>query len=148
MKNPDIARNHFNSGRNCSQSVLAAFEKETGMDPETALRIADGFGGGMARTQHVCGAVTGGIMVLGMLYSKGTNGTHAEKDNLYARVRRFMEAFKKRYGSATCSVLLDGCNLLTPEGQALFGKGGLKDRCAGFVVGACELLNDEIARRE
>ncbi len=148
MANAEIALNHFKSGRNCSQSVLAAFEKETGLDPDTALRFADGFGGGMGRNQSVCGAVTGGIMVLGLLFSKGEQGTHAEKDALYVRVRRFMAAFEGEYGSITCKALLNGCNLLSAEGQAQFKESGLREKCAGLVMGACSLLKEEIAGQE
>ena len=146
MTNAEIALNHFTSGRNCSQSVLAAFGKETGVDPDTALRIADGFGGGMGRNQNVCGAVTGGIMVLGLLFSKGETGTHAEKDELYVRVRRFMAAFEGEYGSVTCKTLLNGCNLMSAEGRAQFKESGLREKCADLIMGACSLLQEETSR--
>ena len=55
----DLARKLFKKGYNCSQSVFAAFCDETGLDTETALKIASSFGGGMGRLREVCGAVTG-----------------------------------------------------------------------------------------
>jgi len=45
----DLARELFRKGYNCSQSVFAAFCDETGLDMETALKIASSFGGGMGR---------------------------------------------------------------------------------------------------
>lgn len=57
--------NTFNSGYNCSQTVISVFCKGIDIDRETALKISSGFGGGM-RKGEVCGAVTGAIMVLGL----------------------------------------------------------------------------------
>ena len=59
---------------NCAQSVLVAFCDETGLTPEQALRTASHFGSGM-RHGATCGALTGGLMVLGLLgYDEKTAG--------------------------------------------------------------------------
>lgn len=50
---------------NCAQSVLLPFAAEAGLDEETAFRLAANFGGGMKRAS-VCGAITGGLMALGL----------------------------------------------------------------------------------
>jgi len=52
---------HFN----CAQSVVVPFAEAAGIDLETAMKFAAGFGGGMKRAS-VCGAVTGGLMALGL----------------------------------------------------------------------------------
>ena len=44
--------------------MLYAFREEGDLADETALKIACGFGAGMARKEEVCGAITGGILVL------------------------------------------------------------------------------------
>ena len=51
---------------NCCQGVLAAFAKECGISEEQAYALGAHFGGGMGRAS-ACGAITGGLMVLGML---------------------------------------------------------------------------------
>lgn len=51
---------------NCAQSVLLPYAEELGIDREIAYDIANGFGGGM-KTGSVCGAITGGIMALGLM---------------------------------------------------------------------------------
>lgn len=51
---------------NCAQSTLIPFAAEAGLDEETAYRLAANFGAGMKRAS-VCGAVTGGLMALGLL---------------------------------------------------------------------------------
>ena len=62
----DVAGSRFSEGFSCSQSVLAAFAPELGLDADAALRVSAAFGGGMGRTGGTCGAVTGALMVLGL----------------------------------------------------------------------------------
>ena len=50
---------------NCAQATVVPFVEAAGLDEETAMRFAAGFGGGMKRAS-VCGAVTGGLMALGL----------------------------------------------------------------------------------
>ena len=50
---------------NCAQSVVMPFAEAAGISCETARRISANFGGGMKRGS-VCGAVTGGLMALGL----------------------------------------------------------------------------------
>ncbi len=57
-----ITERHYN----CAQSVVVPFAKDAGIDEETAYRVASNFGGGM-KMGSVCGAVTGGLMALGLL---------------------------------------------------------------------------------
>ena len=63
-------RSHFNSeGRpvcNCAQTVISVFADDVGLDEETCRRMATFFRGGM-QMGSVCGAVTGGLMVLGLM---------------------------------------------------------------------------------
>ena len=51
---------------NCCQSVVLPFAEELGLDEEAVLKLAEHFGSGMRRGS-VCGAVTGGLMALGLI---------------------------------------------------------------------------------
>ena len=51
------AKDYFDKGYSCAQSVLMAYSDDFGMDTETAARIACGLGGGIARSRETCGAV-------------------------------------------------------------------------------------------
>lgn len=64
---------------NCAQSVLIPFAIEAEVDPETARRIAANFGGGMKRGS-VCGAVTGGLMALGLFEADDAQTVEAYYD--------------------------------------------------------------------
>ena len=50
---------------NCAQAVVTAFALDAGYDEEAAMRAAAYFRGGM-QMGSVCGAVTGGLMALGL----------------------------------------------------------------------------------
>jgi C_GCAxxG_C_C family probable redox protein len=62
----EIAEANHRNGYSCSQSVFAALAKRWNMDPELALRVAAGLGGGIARSARTCGCVTGAIMAIGL----------------------------------------------------------------------------------
>jgi C_GCAxxG_C_C family probable redox protein len=51
---------------NCAQAVVCAFEKECGLSREQAKAVGANFGSGM-KMAATCGAVTGGLMVLGLM---------------------------------------------------------------------------------
>ena len=50
---------------NCGQSVILPFAVDMGLSEEQAIGIAANFGGGLKRAS-ACGAITGGLVVLGM----------------------------------------------------------------------------------
>ena len=82
--------------------------------------MGTGFGAGMGRRQEVCGAVTGGIMVLGCLYGRGENDAKDAQDGAYRKVRTLMDEFAGQTGSVLCREILDGCDLMTDAGQKRF----------------------------
>lgn len=60
--NPEaMGKTHYN----CAQAVITAFAEDLHYDEESAYKTAAAFGGGM-RIGSVCGAITGGLMVLGL----------------------------------------------------------------------------------
>ena len=111
----ETALSRFAEGFNCSQAVLSAYAE--GMDEETALKIASGFGGGMGRMAETCGAVTGAMMVLGLKFGAVSPDREA-KERGYAKVKEFADRFKARNGSLVCRDLL-GCDISTPEGHQI-----------------------------
>ncbi len=82
-----IALERFTGGYNCAQSVTSAFCDELSIAKDLALKAACGFGAGMGRKGEVCGAVTGGIMVIGALYGKGETGGHSALETTYSPCR-------------------------------------------------------------
>lgn len=139
MEKHEQAAAAFAQGYNCSQSVLLAFAEELGLSPELAARVAAGFGGGMGRTGSICGAVTGGVMALGLMHGSTNPDDKVAKEHTAAQARAFFEAFRAEHGSLTCEDLL-GINIASPEASQRAREQGLfKARCPLFVAGAAKI---------
>lgn len=115
----DRTDRHFN----CCQSVLIPFAQETGITEETAANLGAHFGSGM-RVGSVCGALTGALMVLGML---GYGETEA---------KAFMEQFRQRSGHLNCSDLLEAAK---ERGQEK------KPHCDGLITDVIRALEELMA---
>ena len=139
----NMAAEEFLSGYNCAQSVVYPFSEETGISDDMALKISCGLGGGMGRNQEVCGAVTGGILVLGLRHGRGINEEKSATTVTYQKTREFMSRFAERNGSYICRELLDDCDLTTEAGQQEFKDRDMKNRiCKVCVQSAVEILEE------
>ena len=140
MNRLDDALSYFKDGFSCSQAVLAAFSESFGLDRETALRVAQAFGGGMARMADTCGAVTGAFMVIGLKYGRINVEDESAKEMTYEKVQKFVKQFKAIHGSLLCRELL-GYNINDPEQLERVEKEQLFEaRCPDFVQDAVRIL--------
>jgi C_GCAxxG_C_C family probable redox protein len=137
----EVAVEKFLSGFNCAQSILYAFGPELGLDAETALKVATGLGGGMGGRGEVCGAVTGGILALGLKYGRGEQAEKSATREAYQKTGELMAAFERVHGSCLCRTLLAGCDLRTAEGMKRFREQDLHHKvCAECVRTVGEIL--------
>ncbi len=107
---------------NCAQGVLVPFAAKAGLDEETAYRLAANFGSGM-KMGSVCGAVTGGLMVLGLFGVEGAS----DVSDLYRAVK------ENHDGCLDCRDLL---RLNAERG------GEKKPHCDGMVFEVVELAEE------
>jgi len=139
----DIAVSKFLEGYDCAQSVFYAYCDDLGFDKNTALKIACGFGGGMACKGEVCGAVTGGIIVIGMKCGRGEETDRTATDLTFVKTRELMDRFADRHGTFICRELLNGCDLKTKEGWKIFKENDLLNKvCVPCVQSAVEILEN------
>jgi C_GCAxxG_C_C family probable redox protein len=144
-KKSEIAAQKFLTGYNCAQSVLYAFSDDLLIDKNTALKLACGFGGGMGRKGEVCGAVTGGIIVIGIKIGRGENDDRSIMDFTYQRTRDLMDRFAAKHGTCICRNLLDGCELTTEAGQKRFFENGYRETvCVPCIKDVVEILEELI----
>jgi C_GCAxxG_C_C family probable redox protein len=142
MNRIENAVSRFKQGFSCSQAILSTFGEQFGLDRETALKLAAGFGGGMGRMAGTCGAVTGAIMVLGLKYGAVLPDDRQAKELTYEKVREFAVRFKERNGSVECRDLL-GYDISTPEGlQTIKDKELISTLCPKFVQDVAEILEE------
>lgn len=137
----DNAEATFLNGFNCSQSVLSPFCDDLQLDQDNALKLACGFGAGIGRRGDMCGAVSGGIMVLGARYGRDRTSDVSSTPTTYSKVNDFLDLFTEKHGTIECSSLIDNCNLSTPEGQKMFKERDFKNRiCLPCVRNAVEII--------
>lgn len=142
MTRADRALELFRGGFSCSQAVAGAFAPDLGLDAETALRLSQGFGGGIARQADWCGALTGAILVIGLKHGRTRAEDDAARDKTYALVRELLARFTAEHGEVKCRDLL-GCDLGTAEGRKTIDALRLhQTRCEEYVRDAALLLED------
>ncbi len=134
----DRAAEFFASGYNCAQSCFAPLAVELGLDESTALKIASAFGGGVARTGAVCGALSGVLLALG-LRKASSEASPEQKDALYAEAATLIARFSEEFGAIDCRDLIQ-CDLSTSEGRDEANKRQVHSAiCTNIVKKAVEL---------
>jgi len=132
----------FKSGFFCAESVLLAIAESQGIQSDLIPRIATGFCSGMSRTGGMCGAVSGGIMGIGLV--AGRDSPDESLEPAYALVQKLISAFEKQYGSVNCRQLI-GCDLSTEAGQRYFMENNLMERCLQCAADATSMAVSLIA---
>jgi C_GCAxxG_C_C family probable redox protein len=137
----EVAVEKFLEGYNCAQAVFYSFTDDLQFDTNTVLKIACGFGAGMGRKEEVCGAVTGGIIVIGAKYGRGENEDKTATELTYTKTRELMNGFAEKHGTFICRKLLNDCELTTEEGQKYFKDNDLLNKtCKQCVDSVVEIL--------
>ena len=144
MERSEKATSHFLSGCNCAQSVLLSYADDLQYSEELAKRISAGFGGGMGKQQETCGAITGAIMVLGMMKGEQGNKNDELQTFTYDLVKELLDRFKVDHGTTRCMDLI-GCDLNTPEGSAKFKDEQIKEKkCVNFIETSVKIVESLI----
>lgn len=134
-------QNEFMKGFDCSQVVLMQQAERLDMEPETLARTAAAFGGGMFRGD-TCGAVSGAMIALGLLYGHDRPGDAAAKEELKRKVAAFQRKFIERRGSTICRELI---RFDFVKGAEEFAKamdsGELMEFCPLLVLDALSILD-------
>ena len=93
-------------GYNGCQAVVLAYNDLFGIEDETAAAISSGFGGGMGRMREVCGAVSGMVMLAGLMKPASDPTVKNWRTANYALVQEMAGDFKALNGSIVCKELL------------------------------------------
>lgn len=144
MEHGNKAAELFLEGRSCSQAVVLAFSDVTGMEDHFAAKISSSFGGGMGRMREVCGAVSGMLMVLGLLYGYDDPGEKdCNKKAYYATVQELAGKFREQCGSIVCREILKNPPSdpnPTPRTEKFYRQ----RPCARMVMVAAQILDEYI----
>ena len=130
----------FEDGYSCAQAMLAAFCEDYGLDRQTALRLASPLGGGISRTDGICGAASGAILVLGLARGHTHPDDEEGQDRVRVLTRRFLELYAARKGGTLCTEIL-GHNLSLPGvPERVKAEGLSKEPCPAAVRTAGQIL--------
>ena len=135
----------FLSGSNCAQAIVVAFCDVTGLDETFAAKLSCSFGGGMGRMREVCGAVSGMLMVAGLLYGYDDPGEKdCHKKAHYKLVQELAGKFREEIGSIVCREILK--NPPSDPEPTPWTEEFYKQRpCARMVMTAARILDEYIA---
>jgi len=110
------AEEYYRSGQfYCSEAIVKAINDGFQLGyPERVIRIASGFPIGIGGAGCSCGAVTGGVMALGMVFGRDRPGD-ASVDRCLGLCRELHNFFNRRHGCLCCRTLTYGMTLKSPE---------------------------------
>jgi C_GCAxxG_C_C family probable redox protein len=120
----------FLRGHHCSEMIFVKLGQyyDESFDPRL-MRLATGFGGGIAEAADVCGAVVGGVMLIGHLY--GRTGLHDDQQDCWRYAPQFRDRFEQELGGTSCYHFTQG--EFNPANHR---------KCADVVKTAAEILLD------
>lgn len=132
-------RELFMQGIDCSQVVTGQFADRMKMEEADARKVSACFGGGMM-CGETCGAVTGALMVIGMIYGHSKEGDQEQKNVMSEKTAEFKRLFLEKYPSCMCRELL-GHDISKPgEMDKVLEKGLLFEFCPEVVENTIEIL--------
>ena len=120
------AEDLFRGGFFCSEAVVSSIRSNFEMDvPEEVIAMASGFPIGIGRSKCLCGAVSGGVMAIGLVFGRTVQKDPQVEQTLLLS-KELHDWFKEANGkNALC------CRILTKEFD--MGAGEHKEQCIRFT---------------
>jgi C_GCAxxG_C_C family probable redox protein len=139
----ELAKCYSEEGYLCSESVLLAVSFCLGVKSDLIPKIATGFGAGVGRCGYICGAVSGGVIALGIKFGRSEPLKQDQPPHWFAQelVKRFIHEF----GVVTCRELTD-CDLSTEAGHQKYREENVWNvKCRRYIEGAAAQAFDIIS---
>ncbi len=127
----------------CAQCVVGSIMDVFEIDAPAAFRATTGFSGGMGCTGRTCGALSGGIISIGLIVGRDRDNMKDPKrlrwDN-FGLVKELIERYEASYGSLECRKVQErvvgiGVDFWNPEQADKFRAADGHIKCAEGVVG-------------
>ena len=94
--------------------MLAVGEHKLGKLEPQSIRVSTPFGGGVGGTrEELCGALAGGLMVIGALHGRTDSGQN--DDLAYELAKQYREAFLAAFGHTQCAPIREA--FAKPDGS-------------------------------
>lgn len=111
-----IAENYYRNGDfYCSEAVVKTIIDEFQIDvSEDVIKMASGFPVGMGGMGCTCGALTGGVMAIGLVYGR-SQGKDPKVNKAMELSAKLYQIFCERHKVSCCKVLTRGMEKGSPE---------------------------------
>jgi C_GCAxxG_C_C family probable redox protein len=119
------AEEFYRSGQfYCSEAIVKTINDAFELDyPDSVVKLASGFPIGIGGAGCACGAVTGGVMAIGMVFGRD-RPSDPSIDRCLGLSRELHTIFYRKHGCLCCRTLTYGMKLKSPEHLA---------RCIAFT---------------
>ena len=87
-------------GYSCAQAVAVACADFVDVPKEILFKAAESFGAGMGTTDGVCGALSGGLLVMGLKKSTGNLANPRSKSATMKVSKAMLNSFREKCGGA------------------------------------------------
>ena len=148
---------YMQRSHHCAQSSFMALKEQFGLEGDQVIKALTPMPG-IAERGETCGAVTGPLMAMGLIYGRDIH--HLDNWDTYQAslvpTGRFCEQFEKEFGTTLCSevqeVKFGRCFRLTDPGELQdFQNAGATEHCSEVVKSAVHMaaeiiLEDEVNR--
>jgi len=146
MNNIEKSIELFKNGNSCSQAILEGYAERVNIEPQLAVSIGSGLGGGVGRKQSICGAINAGAIILGIKYSSGISGDTESKEKTVEIVGNFIAECEQKLGKITCKDLLK-IDLSDSTEKAAAKESGLFERvCDNAVMQTAIILEKYLTK--
>ena len=111
-----IAEDYYRNGDfYCSEAVVKTIIDEFQIDvSEDVIKMASGFPVGMGGMGCTCGALTGGVMAIGLVYGR-SQGKDPKVNKAMELSAKLYQIFCERHKVSCCKVLIRGMEKCSPE---------------------------------
>jgi C_GCAxxG_C_C family probable redox protein len=142
MNRKELAKQYFYDGYACYQAIVLAFSDLLNMDKEQLIKVSLPFGGGIGRLRLTCGAFSGMLIVVSLLFSNYED-VEENKIKTYEIVQELAKRFEEVHTTLSCEKILELAQIDIQIGgspEARTDEYYRKRPCGKIVYQAAEIL--------
>ncbi|MCG8307635.1 MAG: C-GCAxxG-C-C family protein [Cytophagales bacterium] len=133
---------------NCAQSAFYSLSEQFGLGGNEILKALTPLPG-LAERGQTCGAITGTLMAMGLIYGKDRLDDWDTYRSSLTPTNKFCRRFEEEMGTTQCCQIQERAfgrsfNLMDPEELKEFQRAGATSKCSTVVQKACRLAAEII----
>ncbi len=137
---------------NCAQTTFYVLAEQFGLGGDDVLKALTPLPG-IAERGETCGAITGALMAMGLIFGRDRMDDWETYRNSLIPTNEFVKQFEKELGSTLCCNIQDRAfgksfNLMDPEELKNFQRAGATKKCSRVVQKAARIAANIILDSE